>query len=165
MLESNAVTQELIPARTNLFTIHDPKDIEMETTVTEEDFPLVKVGQKTSVYFDALPTIVGSGTVSRIIPVRAPGNSPLYYVYMRLREIPEGLVNGMTVDSYIIIANRQEVLCLPRSVVHASADKKVELQVWNGTVTENREVVIGLRGDTNDEIISGLIEGEKVVVK
>jgi hypothetical protein len=57
------------------------------------------------------------------------------------------------------------VLCLPRSVVHASADNKVELQVWNGTVTENREVVIGLRGDTTDEIISGLTVGEQVVVK
>jgi hypothetical protein len=41
----------------------------------------------------------------------------------------------------------------------------VELQVWNGTATENRKVVIGLRGDTNDEIISGLTEGEQVVVK
>ena len=165
VLESNAVTQELIPAGTNLFTVHDPKDIEMETTVTEEDFPLVKVGQMTTVYFDALPAVVGSGTVSRIIPVRAPGDSPLYYVYMRLGEIPEGLVNGMTVDSYITIASRQGVLCLPRSVVHASAANKVELQVWNGTATENRKVVIGLRGDTNDEIISGLTEGEQVVVK
>ena len=62
--------------------------------------------------------------------------------------MPAGLVNGMTVDSYITIASRQGVLCLPRSVVHASADNKVELQVWNGSSTETREVVIGLHGDT-----------------
>jgi multidrug efflux pump subunit AcrA (membrane-fusion protein) len=165
VLESNAVADVIIPAGTTLFTIHDPRNIEMETTVTEEDFAFVKVGQQATVYFDALPTVVGSGVVSRIVPVRAPGNSPLYYVYMRLGEIPEGLVNGMTVDSHITIASRQGVLCLPRSVVHASADNKVELQVWNGTVTENREVVIGLRGDTTDEIISGLTVGEQVVVK
>jgi multidrug efflux pump subunit AcrA (membrane-fusion protein) len=165
VLESNAVADVIIPAGTTLFTIHDPRNIEMETTVTEEDFAFVKVGQQATVYFDALPTVVGSGVVSRIVPVRAPGNSPLYYVYMRLGEIPEGLVNGMTVDSHITIASRQGVLCLPRSVVHASSDNKVELQVWNGTVTENREVVIGLRGDTTDEIISGLTVGEQVVVK
>ena len=165
VLQSNAITRVLIPAGTNLFTIHDPKDIEIETTVTEDDFPYVKIGQKATVYFDALPNVVGSGAVSRIVPERAPGDSPLYYVYMRLRDIPDGLVNGMTVDSYITIASRQGVLCLPRSVVHASADNKVEVQVWNGIGTENREVVIGLRGDTNDEIVSGLAQGEQVVVK
>ena len=165
VLQSNATSGVMIPAGTNLFTIHDPRDIEMETTVTEEDFPYVEVGQKATVYFDALPNVVGSGTVSRIVPERAPGNNPLYYVYIRLGEVPDGLVNGMTVDSYITIANRQGVLCLPRSVAHASSDNKVVLQVWNGTSTENREVEIGLRGDTNDEIVSGLALGEQVVVK
>ena len=165
VLQSNATAGVMIPAGTNLFTIHDPRDIEMETTVTEEDFPYVVAGQKATVYFDALPNVVESGTVSRIVPERAPGDSPLYYVYIRLGEVPDELVNGMTVDSYITIANRQGVLCLPRSVVHASSDNKVVLQVWTGSSTENRAVVIGLRGDTNDEIVSGLVLGEQVVVK
>jgi len=165
VLESNAVTGVIIPAGTNLFTVHAPKDIEMETTVTEEDFPFVKVGQKATVYFDALPNVTGNGTVSRIVPVRAPGDSPLYYVYLRLDQVPDGLVNGMTVDSYITIASRQGVLCLPRSVVHASGSNTVELQVWNGLGTETKKVEIGLRGDTNDEILSGLDEGEQVIVK
>jgi RND family efflux transporter MFP subunit len=165
VLQSNTTAGVLIPAGTNLFTIHDPRDIEMETTVTEEDFPYVEAGQKATVYFDALPNVVESGAVSRIVPERAPGDSPLYYVYIRLGEVPDGLVNGMTVDSFITIANHLGVLCLPRSVVHASSDNKVEIQVWNGIRTENREVVIGLRGDTNDEIVSGLTLGEQVVVK
>jgi HlyD family secretion protein len=165
VLQSSATAAVMVPAETNLFTIHNPRDIEMETTVTEEDFPYVLAGQKATVYFDALPDVVGNGTVSRIVPERAPGDRPLYYVYIRLAEVPDGLVNGMTVDSYITIANRPGVLCLPRSVVHASSDNKVELQVWNGSSTENRAVVIGLRGDTNIEIVSGLALGEQVVVK
>jgi RND family efflux transporter MFP subunit len=165
VLQSSATAGVMIPAGSNLFTIHDPRNIEIETTVTEEDFPFVKAGQTATVYFDALPNVVGSGQVSRIVPERAPGDSPLYYVYIRLAEVPDGLVNGMTVDSYITIARRKGVLCLPRSVVQASSENKVELQVWNGAITENRAVVIGLRGDTNDEIVSGLALGEQVVVK
>jgi HlyD family secretion protein len=165
VLQSSATSGVMISAGTNLFTIHDPRDIEMETTVTEEDFPYLVDGQKATVYFDALPDIVASGTVSRIVPERAPGDSPLYYVYLRLGEVPAGLVNGMTVDSYITIASRPGVLCLPRSVVHASSGNNVELQVWNGTSIENRQVVIGLRGDTNDEIVSGIALGDQVVVK
>ena len=165
LLESNAATGVNIPAGTALFTIHDPRNIELETTVTEEDFPYVKAGQAASSYFDALPNVTGSGVVSRIVPKRAPGDSPLYYVYIRLADIPDGLVDGMTADSYITIASRQGVLCLPRSVVHASSANQVTLQVWNGSGIENRQVGIGLRGDTNDEIVSGLKLGEQVVVK
>jgi multidrug efflux pump subunit AcrA (membrane-fusion protein) len=49
--------------------------------------------------------------------------------------------------------------------VHASADNKAIVQVWNGTATESREITTGLRGDANIEIVSGLQEGEQVVVQ
>jgi multidrug efflux pump subunit AcrA (membrane-fusion protein) len=39
------------------------------------------------------------------------------------------------------------------------------VQVWNGSATEDREITVGLRGDANVEIVSGLAEGEQVVVK
>jgi multidrug efflux pump subunit AcrA (membrane-fusion protein) len=37
--------------------------------------------------------------------------------------------------------------------------------VWNGSQTETREVVVGLRGDAFVEILSGLKENEQVVTK
>jgi len=42
----------------------------METTVTEEDFPMWN-RPKGNGYFDALPNVVESGAVSRIVPERA----------------------------------------------------------------------------------------------
>lgn len=148
-----------------LFKIGDPKALEALVNVTEEDYPLVSVGQHVEVYFDARPDVTAKGKVERIIPKRIAGDSPLYNVYLSLDEIPDGLADGMTVDTNVTIASRLGVLCLPRSVVHASGNDKAIVRVWNGSSTENREVTVGLRGDSNVEITAGLTEGEQVVLR
>jgi len=166
ILDSSAETHKSIPAGTSLFLLHDPKNIEIKTTVTEVDFPYVNGGQKVTLYFDALPDVEATGTVSRIVPLRVSGsNSPLYYVYIRLDNIPDHLVDGMTADGAILIAQRQQVLCLPRAVVHASSGNTATVKVWNGLATEPRQITIGLRGDVYLEILSGLKEGEQVVTQ
>ena len=161
----NAESGITYQAETSLFTIGDPKALEALVSVTEEDYPLVSIGQTAEVYFDARPDVTVKGKVERIIPQRIEGNSPLYNIYISLDEVPNGLADGMTVDTNVTIASRPGVLCLPRAVVHASGNDQAVLQVWNGTTTENKEVKIGLRGDTNVEILSGIEEGEQVVLR
>jgi multidrug efflux pump subunit AcrA (membrane-fusion protein) len=65
----------------------------------------------------------------------------------------------------ITIQKRVGVLCLPRSVVRASGVDEVSLKVWTGQTIETRTVTIGLRGDSDVEILSGLSEGEQVVIQ
>ena len=165
VIEVEAVAHQPYHAEDLLFKIIDPKALEVKANVTQEDYPLLRKGQGAQVYFDARPDVIAQGKVDRIIPKLIGGDSPTYDIFISLDEVPDGLVDGMTADTNVTIASRQGVLCLPRSVVHASADNKAELQVWNGLGTETREVTTGLRGDSNIEILSGLEEGEKVVVR
>lgn len=165
IFEVDAKAGQTYEAEAKLFTIGDPKALEALVSVTEEDFPLVSIGQKVEMYFDARPDVTVKGKVERIIPTRIEGDSPLYNIYLSLDEIPDGLAEGMTVDSNVTIASRPAVLCLPRSLVHASGNDKAIVQVWNGTSTESRDVKVGLRGDSNIEIVSGLKEGDQVVVR
>jgi HlyD family secretion protein len=165
VFEVSAEAGQTYQAETALLKIGDPKALEALVTVTEEDYPLVSIGQNAEVFFDARPDVTVKGKVERIIPKRIEGDSPLYNVYISLNEIPEGLADGMTVDTNVTITSRPGVLCLPRSVVHASGNDKAIVQVWNGSSTESREFTVGLRGDSNVEIVSGLTEGEQVVVR
>jgi multidrug efflux pump subunit AcrA (membrane-fusion protein) len=165
LLDSKAVTQRSISAGTSLFTLHSPQDIEIQTTVVEEDFPLVEVGQKVELFFDALPDAEATGTVSRILPKRTSGDRPLYTVYISLDEVPDHLVDGMTTDAAILISQRLQVLCLPRALVHASSGNTASVEVWNGLLKVERQIEIGLRGDVYLEILSGLEEGEQVVTR
>ncbi|NOH04008.1 MAG: efflux RND transporter periplasmic adaptor subunit [Chloroflexi bacterium] len=165
VLETTAETGITINAETTLFKIGDPKALEVKATVTEEDFPLVTVEQEVEIYFDARPDVVATGKVSRIIPNRLEGDRPLYAVFITLDEVPEGLADGMTSDSAITIEERENALCLPRAVVRASGGDVAVVEVWNGITMEERRVFLGLRGDANVEILSGLQEGDQVVVQ
>lgn len=148
-----------------LFKVIDPRALEVKANVTQEDYPLLKPGQSAQVFFDARPDVTAQGKVDRIVPQLVQGESPTYDIYISLDDVPDGLADGMTADTNVTIESRPGVLCLPRSVVHASADNKAEVQVWNGAATESRQVTTGLRGDANIEILSGLGEGEQVVVR
>jgi multidrug efflux pump subunit AcrA (membrane-fusion protein) len=161
----NAQSGETYPAETSLFTIGDPKALEVLANVTEEDYPIVSVGQAVEIYFDARPDVTVQGRLERIIPKRIEGDRPLYNIYISLDEVPEGLADGMTSDTAITIAKRTGVLCLPRAAVRASSGDKTRIKVWNGVEVVDKEITIGLRGDTYVEIISGLTEGEQVVTR
>lgn len=143
----------------------DPQALEARVTILEEDYPYVSAGQQVELYFDALPDDMVTGVVDRVVPQRTSGDRPLYYVYVTLDRISEHLVEGMTVDSAIIIAQHQQVLCLPRSLVRASSGDTAIVNVWNGLTSEEREIKLGLRGDVYLEIVSGLTEGEQVESK
>jgi len=152
-------------AEANLFTIGDPKALEVIANITEEDYPIVSVGQNAEVYFDARPEVTVKGKVERIIPKRIEGDRPLYNIYVSLDEIPDGLADGMTSDTAITIAKHEGVLCLPRAVVRASGGDTTTVKVWDGVQENIQEIKIGLRGDTYVEIVFGLNEGAQVVTR
>jgi RND family efflux transporter MFP subunit len=152
-------------AEAALFTIGNPKALEVKANITEEDFPIVSVGQAAALFFDAQPDLTVQGKVSRIIPQRTEGDSPLYDIYIVLDEVPDGLADGMTADTAITIEKHEGVLCLPRAMVRASGGDTTTVRVWNGIEETTKEITLGLRGDTYVEIVSGLSEGEQVVTR
>jgi HlyD family secretion protein len=165
VFEVSAESGQTYQAEATLFTIGDPKALEAMANVTEEDYPLISLGQSVEIYFDARPDVTVQGKVDRIIPKRIEGDRPRYNIYIALNEVPDGLADGMTSDAAITIEKRAGVLCLPRSIVRASGVDEVSLKVWTGQTSETRKVTIGLRGDSDVEILSGLKEGEQVVIQ
>ena len=161
----NDESGETYQSETSLFTIGDPQALEVVANVTEEDYPLLTIGQAVEVFFDARPDVTVTGKVDRIIPKRIAGDRPLYNIYISLDDVPDGLADGMTSDTAITIAERTGVLCLPRAVVRASSGNTTTVKVWDGTQEIAREITTGLRGDTYVEIVSGLSEGEQVVTR
>lgn len=164
VLEVNASVGETVAAGAPLLRLTDPTQVEAEATVVEEDFPLVKVGQKVELFFDAMPAAAVTGRVARIVPQRSAASAtPVYPVYIALDEARPELAPGMTIDASIVIDKREDVLRLPRSLVRTRADDTATLKVWNGVSTEERTVTVGLRGNQYVEILSGLAEGDQVV--
>jgi RND family efflux transporter MFP subunit len=161
--EVNVRAGENVGTGQSLLVLADVRQGELVASVIEEDLPLVQAGHKAAIYFDAAPDAIVNGTVDRIVPRRTGTDRPLYPVYIRIPEVPENLLPGMTADAIIIIDRRESVLRLPRALVRVNSDNMATVEVWNGRAAELREVEIGLRGDAYVEILSGLAEGELVV--
>jgi RND family efflux transporter MFP subunit len=165
VLAADAQPGETVAAGTGLIVLTDPAALEVETSIIEEDLPLVKAGQEAEFFFDAQPDAEVQGRVARVVPQRLPGDRPLYPVYLSIDDLPEGLLAGMTVDASIIVGARHDVLRLPRALVPARSDGAATVQVWTGGRIEERQVQTGLRGDVYVEILDGLGEGDQAVAQ
>jgi hypothetical protein len=154
---------ESVPAGQALFVLADPRAVEVRATLVEEDVPVVQPGQVASLFFDALPEAEVAGRVARIVPQRAPGDRPLFPLYLSIDSVPEGVAPGMTVDASIVIDSRENVLRLPRALIRTRVDGTAQVEVWLGDRAETRTIKVGLRGDVFVEILEGLREGEAVV--
>jgi HlyD family secretion protein len=163
VLAVNANPGEAVAAHTALIVMADPRAVEVESTVIEEDMSAVKLDEPVNLFFDAKPDATATGRVARIVPVRTTGDRLLYPIYISVDQLPPGLVSGMTVDASVVVDTRSGVLRLPRELVRVRSDGTAQIEVWNGTQIEQRMIKTGLRGDSFVEVIDGLSEGDQVV--
>jgi len=152
-----------------------------EISLNEVDAAKVKVGQKATLSFDALPETTITGKVIEMDAVGTINQGVVSYgVKIALDTDDQRIKPGMSVTADIITDIKTEVLVLPNSAVKSQGgvyyvelvevpqDKKEEfLNNKTGVVLTNpakRQVVeIGLANDTLTEISSGLQEGDIVV--
>ena len=165
VLDVSAQTGQSVTDGSPLMTISNLKNQEVQVTVVEEDLNLVHAGQPVDLFFDAIPETTLSGKIARIVPKRSEEDKAVYPVYISIDQIPDDLVPGMTVDATITIDKRTNVLRLPRTAVRSVGTDQAEVEVWTGSVVENRTIQVGLHGDSYVEILSGLDEGDQVVAQ
>lgn len=146
-----------------VMTLSNSNALEAQVTVVEEDYSLIQPGQSVQLYFDAQPDAQVTGHVTRIVPSRTDSTQPQYPVYIEIDQMPPRVAAGMSVDASIIIAEKKDVLVLPKALVRARTDGTATVKVWANGSEEDREIKIGLVGDSNVEIVSGLQAGEQVV--
>jgi RND family efflux transporter MFP subunit len=154
-----------VAANATVVELADLTQIEVQASVGQQDVVAVQAGQSATITFDARPGETFTGKVSRVVPKRASSSGAVTYtVFLAVDKVPAGLLPGMTADAEIIVAERKNVLTLPRRSVRASANSTINLSVLqpDGRLV-NRSVRIGLVGDLNVEILSGLQEGDQVV--
>ncbi len=131
-----------------VMTLSNPNALEAQVTVVEEDYSLIQPGQSVQLYFDAQPDAQVTGHVTRIVPSRTDSTQPQYPVYIEIDQMPARVAAGMSVDASIIIAEKKNVLVLPKALVRARTDGTATVQVWANGSEEDREIKIGLIGDS-----------------
>ncbi|HKB57382.1 MAG TPA: efflux RND transporter periplasmic adaptor subunit [Lacunisphaera sp.] len=132
----------------------------VEAKLSEENFASVRLGQKAAVRFLTYGGDHYNAVVSKILPSADPATQR-YTVYLDVA-MPEGraLVPGITGEVSIIIAERTNAVIIPRRALVGEYVYVVE-----GGQLALRKVVKGYDSLNQVEILTGLQEGEEVIVE
>ena len=117
--------------------------------VDEVDIVKLKVGQKTLVTLDAYPSIVFTAQVAKIYP-RKDERSQTFTVEAVFNDPPKTLYPGLAGEGNIIVAEKENVLTIPKAYVF----KGNKVRTINGVV----EVSLGLQNLAMVEVLGGIDE-------
>jgi len=145
----------------------DPSHMELKVEVDEIDVPEVELGQRAIISLDPLPDVLLEGEVAEISPLSTMEAGIVVYSVTIGFDVPEdyGLKSGMTATADIVINERSNVLLVPSRAIGEDSEGNPVVKVVVGEQEQERPVVIGISDDFQTEIISGLDEGETVVVE
>jgi len=141
-----------------------------EVDLHEANLEKVCVGLPAVVTVDALPGRKFMGTVSHITPLPDPRNMwmnpdlKLYTTEIALEANEPELRSGMNCKAEIIVEQHKDTIYVPIETV-VRVDGQPTVYVLDGAgQTEERQVEIGLDDNTMIRIVSGLSEGERVLL-
>jgi HlyD family secretion protein len=146
----------------------DTSTVEMDGVVDEIDIYKVKVGQEAIITVDALPNEEMKGKVTFISPFGTQTAGVVEFpVKISLEPTKAELKGGLTATADIIVEKHENVLLVPnRSIKGSPGSYYVEVVIDEEKVTtEKRPVTLGAQSDQFSEVISGLNEGEKIIVE
>lgn len=160
--EKKVEAGELASPGQTLLKMEDPNRLRLEATVAESDLKAVSPGNRITVMIDALPGQSLTGTVSQILPA----GDPQTHTFTVKVDLPptHGLRTGMfgrlQLDKGIT-----RTIMLPSSAVVERGELTSVFVVGQDRVARLRWVRVGRRFNQQTEILSGINEGERVLIE
>lgn len=156
-------TGDVVGNQTRLFTIADVSQLVVRLGVSELDVVQLAQGDPVAVTLDALPNRQLAGRIRRIFPVGDPTTRlvPVEVVLdaQSAQVARPGFLARVTFD----LTTSNNVLLVPVSAVLGGQGSQAVFVVENNTAVR-RTVSTGLTSRGRVEVISGLSDGEQVVV-
>lgn len=151
----------------------------VHTQISEADITRVYPGQKAWFTIFSEPDRRYEATLRMVEPAPdsvlkednsnstgTPGNTSVYYSALLDVPNPENRLRiAMTAQVSLLISEAKNVLLIPAAAVTTTADNRQEVLVINASgIPEPREISTGITNNIDIQILSGLQEGEEVVI-
>ena len=148
-----------------LFVVQQITPVKLLVGISETDYTKVKKGDKVSVTVDALPAQTFTGTIIRLYPVM-DASTHTFNVEVSIPNTSRQLRPGMYARVNVTFGVDENVVIPDMAVIkqQGSGVRNVYVYNPNGTVSI-RTVQLGRHFDSKYEVLSGIYDGEQVVVK
>lgn len=132
--------------------------------LSEIDVSLVETGQKATITLDSIPDKTFTGKVVSVDKVgTVTGGVTNYPALIQFDTGSDQILPNMTATAEIIIEAKENVLWVPSQAIRKQAGQTMIRVLVNGKPQE-KQVEVGLETSSQAEIVSGLSEGETIIV-
>jgi RND family efflux transporter MFP subunit len=153
-----------------LLTVSNLATLVVKAELNQIDVAKVELGQKVTVTLDALPGRSYAAVVTKIAPASTmpKGKDVESFPVEATLQSAEGAIRpGMTADVRIHVETRAGVLALPVEAVTREQGRRYVTRLLPGDRGATRarvEVELGRRSDREVEVVSGIAEGDRVLI-
>ena len=149
-----------------VITVADLNRLQVNAFVDETDIGKIKVGEPASVTVDSFPSEPFAGVVTKVASGSTlQQNVVTYGVTVAIKDPHHRLKPDMTATVEVTVSARPNALVVPDEAVKPeNLESFVGVLPPGATTPVKRKVVIGASDGTNTQIVSGLKDGEVVVL-
>jgi HlyD family secretion protein len=156
---------EFVAAGIPVIVLADLERYYVDARVDETDIGRVQVGQDAAIVLDAFPDNSLGGKVTRIDPLGAVAQGVVSYaVRIEVRSSDIALRPNMTAIADIVVERKEGVLLVPNRAIRRDSTGRFYVEVVSNGEVQRRSVTTGLNSELMTEVLTGLSEGEEVVV-
>jgi HlyD family secretion protein len=145
--------------------VADTSELRVKLNIDETDIARVNTGQGVNIDLDAYPDATLSAQVTDVAASATTTQGVVNYVVtvtLNPGSVPVKI--GMTANANIIVAKKDNVLLVPNRAVRASNSKRFVTVQKRDSQAQDVEVKLGLANDQETEIVSGVNEGDQVLI-
>ncbi|MBQ6016030.1 MAG: efflux RND transporter periplasmic adaptor subunit [Bacteroidales bacterium] len=147
-----------------IFTVQQIVPVKLLVGISEADYTKVRKGDVVTLTVDALPGKSFSGTIKRLYPTIDPATHTVN-IEVQVPNQSRELRPGMYAKVEVNFGHSTNIVVPDAAVVRLQGSGQRNVFVVEDGVAVQREVTLGRHFEGQYEILSGLSEGELVVVK
>jgi HlyD family secretion protein len=154
---------------TLVMTLGDTSEVYVKGKVDESDIGKVYLGQPARIKVESFKDKTFTGKVTKISPMGVEKDNVTTFEVRVSINNPEGVLKAMmTANAEIILEEHKNVLQIPEGSIIYDKDKKASVEIPDSKAKEGKKKVavnIGISNGAKTELLSGLKEGDSVVLQ
>jgi len=154
---------------TLVMTLGDTSEVYVKGKVDESDIGKVYLGQRARIKVESFKDKTFDGKVTKISPMGVEkDNVTTFEVRVSIQNPGGELKAEMTANAEIILEEHKSVLQIPEGAILYDKDKKASVEIPSPKGKEGKQKVavnIGISNGAKTEVLSGLKEGDQVVLQ
>jgi HlyD family secretion protein len=154
---------------TLVMTLGDTSEVYVKGKVDESDIGKVYLGQRARIKVESFKDKTFDGKVTKISPMGVEkDNVTTFEVRVSIQNPGGELKAEMTANAEIILEEHKNVLQIPEGAILYDKDKKASVEVPDPKGKDGKDKIavnIGISNGAKTEVLSGLKEGDQVVLQ